>query len=58
MKCFLCHQPTHKHCSRVVWLKDRGIERRLCVACLKARGLSLVPRYRLDERAPEGGQDA
>lgn len=44
MTCFACRQPTTKEQSRVVWLKDQGIDRRLCKACLEKRGLSLKPR--------------
>lgn len=43
-RCFGCRRKVHSAESRVVWLKDQRIERRLCLECLEKRGLSLAPR--------------
>lgn len=45
MTCHECRQPTSREESRIVWLKDLQIERRLCRGCLRRRGLSVTPRY-------------
>lgn len=40
--CYDCGQPANP--GRRVWLKDQGIERKLCVSCLEKRGLHLLAR--------------
>lgn len=44
-RCTDCQKRVCGRCSRRVWVKTDRAERRLCIADLKKRGLSLVPRY-------------